>query len=50
MTEEEWAECEWPFPEDDDFAAWFSAGYHYDACDKGVEAIPYPFSPAEAGE
>lgn len=44
MTEEEWVECGRPFPEDDDFAAWFNTVYHYDACDEGVEAITYPLT------
>jgi hypothetical protein len=42
MSEDEWAAEEYPFPEEPGFSEWFSAFYHYDAADEGVEAIPYP--------
>lgn len=50
ISEAEWAANGFPFPEDPGFAEWFSAAYHYYALDEGVEPIPYPFAPAQAGE
>lgn len=38
----DWLDEGWPLPEDDDFAEWFCASYHYDAQDAGVTPNPYP--------
>lgn len=45
----DWLGEGWPLPEDDDFAAWFCAAYHYEAQDAGVTPNPYPNAPASAG-
>lgn len=43
-TADDWEHVHgYPLPEDDDFAAWFSAFHHYDAADAGVASPnPYP--------
>lgn len=50
LTESEWADKGWPFPEDPEFADWFSTFYHYDALDEGVEPNPYPNAPAPSSD
>lgn len=44
--EADWADEGLPFPEDENFAEWFSAYYHYAALEAGVEPNPYPNAPA----
>ena len=48
INETDWADEGWPFPEDADFATWFSAAHHSEALDAGVNPIPYPNAPSSA--
>ena len=42
VTEYSWANEDWPFPEDANFASWFCATYHYEALDANQPLNPYP--------
>ena len=42
ISESNWANEDWPFPEDANFASWFCAAYHYEALDTNQPLNPYP--------
>jgi hypothetical protein len=41
-TESDWEDNGYPLPEDDDFASWFSAFYHYEALENDSTPNPFP--------